>query len=269
MGAVGRTLFGGSKSEQQSTSGPTDATPEALKALREPFVSTLTNVLQGGGRPAYEGPLTTPITGAETTGLGAVSGAAYDPTRQGLIQQTQQGAFLPGQAQANPFLQATIQAAQRPTLQGLEEVLSRALPGRFTQAGHFTQPQGSSAFDRAAALATRGAADAAGDIATNISAQAYDQERGRQQQSIQLGQGEVETLVTNLKAQGLPRLIEDMGVERGLAEFNSRMQSLMQALQVAAGSPISQIANQSQSTGKSITEKGVVPGLASLIPVLS
>ena len=224
-------------------------------------MGTLTNVLQGGGRPAYEGQLTAPITGAEQTGLGAVSGAAYSPTRQGLIQQTQAGAFLPGQAQANPFLQATIQAAQRPTMQALTETLTRALPGRFTQAGHFTQPQGSSAFDRAAAIATRGAADAAGDIATNISSQAYDQERTRQQQAIQLGQGEVDTLVTNLKAQGLPRLIEDMGVERGLAEFNSRMQSLMQALQVAAGSPISQIANQSQSTGSSESSKGIIPAL--------
>lgn len=234
--------------------------------MRTPFVESLTSVLGGQGRPAYEGQLVAPIAAGEQRGLGSVEGAATDPLRQGLLQQTLGGSFLPGQAGANPFLEATIRAAQRPTLQGLEEVLSRTLPGRFTQAGQFIQPEGSSAFDRAAAIATRGAADASGDIATKLAGQTYEAERGRQQQAIQLGQGEVETLVSNLKAQGLPRLIEDLGVERGLAEFNSRMQSLMQALQIAAGSPISQVGTVSQSTGSSETQKGIIPGLAAAGP---
>lgn len=80
----------------------------------------------------------------------------------------------------NPFLQSAIQAAQRPTLQGLEESLSRSLPGRFTaEGGQFVQPQGSSAFDRAAALATRGVSQSIADIATNMGFGAYESERGR------------------------------------------------------------------------------------------
>jgi hypothetical protein len=253
-----RNLFGGSKSTQTSTSTPVDTTPEELRGLRQPFVTALSSVLQGEGRPAYQGPFVAGITDPERRGLTSVEGSANDPTRRNLLTATQGGAFLD---QGNPFLQAAIQAAQRPTLQGLSETLTRDLPGRFTQAGQFTQPKGSSAFDRSAAIATRGAADAMGDIATKMSFQGYEAERGRQQQSIQLGQQEVDTMIKNLQAQGLPRLIEDLGIERGLQEFQSRVGSLLQALQIAAGAPIAQQGTQQTSTGTSTTQQGIIPGL--------
>ena len=171
--------------------------------------------------------------------------------RQNLIEQTIGGQFLPGQPGQNPFLEAAITNAQRPTMQGLEETLTRSLPGRFTQGGQFIQPHGSSAFDRAAAIATRGAADASAGIATNMSAQAYGQERGLQQQAVQLGQTEVQTLIQNLQAQALPRMIEDMGIERALAEFSGRTNQLLQALQIATGaSGLNQIANEQTSTSQ-------------------
>ena len=262
MSGITRKLFGGSKRESQQTSvsAPVDTTPEELKAIRAPFAASLNSVLQGGGRPAWQGPFAAGITPGEERGLAATEGAAIDPLRQGLLAFTQGGGFLD---QGNPFMQAAIQAAQRPTLQGLEETLSRALPGQFTQAGQFVQPQGSSAFARAGAIATRGAADAIGDIATKMSFQGYEAERERQQQSIQLGQQEVDTMVKNLQAQGLPRLIEDLGIERGLAEFQSRMSSLMQALQIASGAPIAQQGQTttSQGTSTSETEAGIIPGI--------
>jgi hypothetical protein len=80
----------------------------------------------------------------------------------------------------NPYLARMIEAAQRPTIQALEETLSRTLPGRFTQAGQFVQPQGSSAFDRAAAIASRGAGDTMGDIAGRLSFDTYEAERARE-----------------------------------------------------------------------------------------
>jgi hypothetical protein len=218
-------------------------------------------VLQGGGRPAYEGPFVAPITQGEQTGLGAVSGAAYDPNRAATLASTLRGDFLPGGAASNPFLSSMVQMAQAPILQNLSNLLTRDLPGRFVQAGQFTQPKGSGAFDRAAALAVGDTAGALGDVATKIYGDAYAQERGLQQQAIQLGQNEVDTLSKNLQAQGLPRLIEDLGVERGLAEFTSRMQSLMQALQIAAGAPIAQQGNVQTATSTSESQKGIIPGL--------
>lgn len=262
MSAVTRTIFGGSTSKQDSR--PVDTTPDELKKLREPFVSGLTDVIQGGGAPAYGGQLTAGLTEPERGGLIGTEQAAFDPTRKNLLNYTQAGGFLPGQGGSNPFLEAAIKAAQRPTMQGLEEVLGRTLPGRFTAGGNFTQPQGSSAFDRAAAIATRGAADASGDIATKISSGAYESERGRQQQSIALGQGEVDTMIKNLQAQALPRLIEQYGLDQALKLFQDRTSSLMQALQIAAGSPIAQ---QGQvSSGKSDTQTGIIPGLKWAFP---
>lgn len=247
------------KSSQKSSSKPVDTTPAEFQALRDPFAQAISGLWGTGtgggvsGVPSFTGttgqPMAASIGGAETdilTNLLSQIGA-----RQPLLDQTIAGEFLPGGAQSNPFLQATIEAAQRPTLQGLEEVLSRTLPGRFTQSGQFTQPQGSSAFDRAAAIATRGAADAAGDIATKIAFGSQEAERGRQQEAIQLSQAEVQTTINNLQAQGLPRLIQDLGLERGQQEFQARIQALLQALQIATGAPLSQQGTVAKGSGSS------------------
>lgn len=262
MGSL-KDWFGGS--ESKSVSRPIDTTPAEFKALRQPFANTLQNLFQSGGGPAYEGPLVAELTDAEKQALLALQGSGMG--RQGYLEGVIGGNYLPGQEGANPYLDAAIQAAQRPTLQGLEETLSRTLPGRFTQAGHFTQPKGSSAFDRAAAIATRGAADALADIATNMSFGAYESERNRQQQAIQLGQQEVDSMIKNLQAQGLPRLIEDLGIERGLAEFQRRSEALLKALAIAAGVPMAQqgqvtVSESSSSAGiiPSIAPKGIFPG---------
>ena len=248
------TLFGGSTSTQK----PVNVTPPEIAGLRGDWASTLSNIFQNG-TPAYQGPFNAPITGAEQNQLGQLQNSGMG--RQGLIESTISGNFLPGQPGANPFFDAAVRAAQRPTLQGLEETLTRSLPGRFTSAGQFNQPHGSSAFDRAAAIATRGAADAVGNIATNMGNQQYQQERGLQQQAVQLGQNEVQSMIANLQAQGLPRLIEEIGIERALPEFQSRVQSLLQALQLATGaSGLNQIAQQGQST----QQGGIVQGLAAL-----
>jgi hypothetical protein len=212
-------------------------TPGAFKDLQAPFADVLKSLFQGSpstvfsmpqSQAAQSGQMVAPITAPEQQQLGALQNSGMG--RQGYLENVIGGQYLPGQQGSNPFLQAAIEAAQRPTLQGLTETLGRTLPGRFTQGGQFTQPNGSSAFDRAAAIATTGAANTMGDIATNMSSQNFEAERGRQQQAVQLGQQEVQTMVTNLQAQGLPRLIQDMGIERGLQEFNVRLNALMQAL---------------------------------------
>lgn len=248
------SAFGGSKSS--SSSKPVDMTPPEIEALRGQWAGTLGSIYSQGGRPAYPGPFVEPITAQETQNLGEINTAANDPTRQGYIQSVLQGQYLPGQQNSNPFLQKAVQEAQRTNLQGLEETLTRSLPGRFTQGGHFSQPTGSSAFDRAAAIATRGVADANAGIATNMYNQQFQQERTNQQQAVQLGQQDVQTLINNLQAQGLPRLINDLGIERALQEFQGRSASLLQALQIATGAPLTSIAQESQS--KSTTSPNII-----------
>lgn len=265
----------------------------------------------------------------------------------------------------NPFSDAYINQAQRRTMENLEETLGRTLPGRFTQAGHIVQPQGSSAFDRAAAIASRGATQEMGDIATRINYQsladaqnreatAMGQERGlrgeadartdlaiqnqldramqipgmeaqienlgantsqilgslpgqfadtalrlaqtRGQEATtgltqaqtgtqnqqtgkiaaetdltkaqtsgqdantdltrsQIGTQEMDTMIKNLQAQALPRLIQDMGVERGMEAFNNQVNSLLSGLGIAAGVTRPVIGNESKSSSGSVQLK--------------
>lgn len=260
MGAVGRTLFGGSEQKQQSTSTPTDMTPPEFQALRGPLAELLMSQVSGGGQQ-WQGPWSANMTANEGGLLQQLMGQT-DPggTRNQLIEQTMQGGFLG----ANPFLEQAIQAAQRPTLQGLEETLSRALPGRFTQAGQFVQPQGSSAFDRAAAIATRGAADAMGDIATNMSFGAHEAERGRQQEAIGLSRAEIDSTISNLQAQALPRLIEEMGIERGLQEFQRQTQQLLEIMRILGGVTTPTVAQTSQMTAEGSSTGGIIPGITGL-----
>lgn len=261
---MGQSLFGGST--QSSSSEPVDITPPELRTLRSPFASTTRGLFTGsspinlGAFPTYSSatgsPNVAPIGANEQTLLSQLM-SAQGPA-QDLIRQTLAGKFLPGNQGSNPFLEAAIQSAQRPTLQGLEETLSRTLPGRFTQGGHFVQPQGSSPFDRAAALATGNAASALGDIASNISFGGYEAERGRQQQAIQLSQQDIQTSIQNLNAQALPRLIQDLGIERGMSEYQSRIQAVLQALQTVSGTLLS-AGTKSQSQGTS--SNGIIPTL--------
>lgn len=224
--------FGGSKG------GSVDMTPDAFKGLQGGFADLLKGFFGGGiggafnQLPKWNGDYSAGITNPEQRTLDRIGG--FDVGSQDYLRRVIGGEFLPGQAGSNPFLDAAIKNAQRPTLQGLTETLGRVLPGRFTAGGQFTQPQGSSAFDRAAAMATGQAAESLSGIATNMSFQGYESERNRQQSAVQLGQQELTSMTEQLKAQGLPRLIEEMGIERGMTEFNSRLQALMSALGLMA-----------------------------------
>lgn len=258
MGDALQALFGGSKQTQKS--GPVDMTPPEIEALRGDWASTIQGLLSKGGTPAYQGPFVAQQTDAEKAALNAAANTAYDPARKDLLSNTLQGKFLPGQQGANPFLDQAISAAQNPTMRNLTETLDRALPGRFTSAGQFIDKKGSSPFDRAAAMASTGAADAMSKIATDMSFAGYEAERGRQQQAATIQQQDVDTLIKNAQAQGLPRLIEDVGIERALQEFQSRSTALLQILQAATqASGLTQLATQAE--GSATSQKGIVPAL--------
>lgn len=269
---MGSALTGGSK----SSTTPVDMTPEAIKGLRGPFADALKALFGTGtggglsGVPSYTGAqaqqdatdLSAPLAGNEQALLDQLMQSGQQggmgANAQNYLNDVLTGKYLPGQDNSNPYLTAAIEAAQRPTLQALEETLGRVLPGRFTQAGQMTQPQGSSAFDRAAAIATRGTAQSMADIATQLSAANYEGERGRQQEAVGLQQQELDSVIKNLQAQALPRLIQQQGIQNGLEAFQTRLSALLSALQAATGaSGLSNISQKSESE----SQGGLLPAL--------
>lgn len=279
MAGLVHSLFGGSDAQQtsQATSTPTNFTDPSLSGLAPDLAGSLKQILASFGNQATTAgtnptgtPLPqAPVTGQEGSLLNSINGQVGPGTASaGYIRDVLNGNYLPGQASANPFLSSAISAAQRPTLQGLTETLSRALPGRFTAGGQFIQPNtgdngGSSAFDRAAAIATRGAADATGDIATNISNNQYQQERQQQTVAAGLDQSEVDHTIAGLQASALPRLIQQNGLDQGVALFQKQTQNLLDVLKSIGAITAPTIANTSQSTsqGTSTKDNGIVPAL--------
>lgn len=247
-----------STSNQTSSSTPTDMTPPAIKGLQGPFAAAISNLFGTGGlsgipnyNPTSGAVPTAPIGANETSGLNNLNNRMNDPTITNYLNNTINGQYLPGQAGANPFLNSAIESAQRPTWQGLYDTLSKTLPGRFTQAGQFTNPHGSSAFDMAAARAGEAASNTAGGIAAQMSSGAYTQERANQNQAVQLSQQDVQTTISSLQAQALPRLIQQYGIDQGLQLFQTRIQSLLQALGVVTQTPLQTVSNTQKSSGSS------------------
>lgn len=246
-------LFGGAQQQSNQTS---QSTPVNVNPFTNMYSGDLTRLISGG-TPQYSGPLNANMTGNEGDILGDLMGQRGGPSGRGdYLSDVIGGKYLPGQEGQNPFFDAAVKAAQRPTLQGLEETLSRSLPGRFTAAGHMLQPNengsgGSSAFDRAAAVATRGVAQAVGDIATNMGNTLYGLERNNQQQAVQLSQQEVQTSIQNLQAQSLPRMISELGIERGLGLFQTNVQALLSFLNTVGQITRPVVGQESFATGSS------------------
>jgi hypothetical protein len=243
-------LLGGSKSKIK------DVTPDELKSLRGPFANVFKGLLQGGyadplkGIPQSQAATTgyaAPMTPAEEQGLKDLAAAVGPETaRARLLNDTLEGKFA--DPASNPFLQAYTEAQQRQTAKTYEDVLGRVLPGQFTAKGHSVQPGGSSPFAMAAAREAEGFANALKDIATGIGFQAYEAERGRQQEAIGLSQQEVDSGIKALQQQALPRLIQQHGIDQGLAEFQQRSQALLQLLSILSGGALSQQATATKES---------------------
>jgi hypothetical protein len=239
-----------------STNMPVVAAPTPVTTTTYQPVGNVNDPLRG--IPGYEGPLTAPLGANEQALLDKLmqqqSGpGGYDPNSpaQGYLMKL----LKADPNSINPFLQAAIEAAQRPTFQALEETLSRTLPGRFTQAGQFINPKGSSAFDVAAQQAARDSEQTAADIGTKLSYEAYNSDQGRRLEAAQslpgISKQEIDTTISNLQAQALPRLIQEMGIERGLQEFQNRMANLLSVLGIAGGATQPTISNNQKSNSSS------------------
>src|SRR5262249_11893604 len=147
----------GSQQQQQSISTRTEGGTSGSQATStpanyNPFTSALFGDISnlagslGGGQfgafPAPQGPFAAPISGGESNVLSALpQGYGSSAASGAYINKLLSGGFLPGAAGSNPFLEASIAAAQRPTLTGLNQVLSQDLPSQFIKSGQVFNPR--------------------------------------------------------------------------------------------------------------------------------
>lgn len=278
MSEVINSLFGGSSSNQQQTSTQTNYTNPALSGLAPTLADSITKLLSsyggtaaGAGSPSGSATPTTqaPLSANEQSLLGTIQGQVGPGTASsGWINDVLQGKYLPGNANANPALAGTITAAQRPTLDNLTNTLTKSLPGQFAMAGQSIAPNtgaggtgGSSAFDNAAALAFQSAANTSTDIASNIANNEYNTGVQTQTAAAGLDQNQVQQTIQALQAEALPRLIQQNGLDQGLSQFNTQVTNLLSLLQTIGAVQAPSLAANSQGTGTSATEKGIVPAL--------
>ncbi|MFN4261960.1 MAG: hypothetical protein ACK4RK_21985 [Gemmataceae bacterium] len=148
------------------------------------------------------------------------------------FQNVMGGQFLT--PDSNPFLQDAIAAAQRPVLEAFQDTVMPQLAAQFTRAGHMIQPKASSPFDMASALSSRGLANALGDISTNMAFGNYQAERSRMDAAgamlPQIEEAQLNRTIQGLQTQALPRMIQELGIERGMQEFQRRIDVLLTAL---------------------------------------
>lgn len=286
MTQVLQAIFGGSQATQatQSTSTQQNYTDPSLSALATPLSGTLQQLLStlglgstgtNIGNTATQGQQAptpqAPITGQESSLVNTLGSQVGPGTSSAqYLKSILSGSQLPGGPNADPALAAAITAAQRPTLDNLTQTLTQDLPGRFAAAGQSLQPNspgssggGSSAFDNAAALAFKGAADTSTDIASNIANNEYNTGTQNQVAAAGLDQNEVNNTISALQASALPRLIQQNGLDQGLSQFNTQVTSLLQLLQTIGSVQAPTLAANSQSTGnaQSTASKGIVPDI--------
>ena len=233
-------IFTGDKPE--GTPGQViDTTPDEYAGLRSPISSALSGAITGSGTLNLNGIPTsgnaraaqlTPTEQALLDRIGGINRTGTTNAAFTNVNDTIAGKYLtPG---SNPFLQASIDAAVRPITEAYQRTTVPNLQQKFTASGQMVQPGGSSPFDKALAQAQSDYLNTIADTSTKIAAGNYEQERSRQQEAVNqsagLQQAEIGNLVSQLQAEALPRLVEQLGIDKGLAEFNTRMNVLLQVL---------------------------------------
>lgn len=73
-------------------------------------------------------------------------------------------------------------------------------------------------------------------------------------------------MVTSLQQAALPQLVQDLGIQRGLAEFQRRVGVIMDALKLAGGLAAPTTGQNSSSSSSGINVSGGIGGSSSSTP---
>lgn len=272
-----------------------DITPQQFRQLRDPVSNALQGVLQN--QQGFQGRMAAPLTGAEQQQISELQqfSPATQAREQALQSLTGEASGAAGQAEnlmsqilsnqqltpeGNPALAQAIETAQQPILEqfGDQAAQQRA---EFTQAGQQIQPGASSPFQAAQADLQSGIAQALSEATTNLVQQERELQQNAMQQALTQNLQEAQTaagieagineqqlnsMMRNLEAQELPRMVEQMGLDKGLEEFHRQRNELMQALQtsgqLASPSPIQFQGTQGQPGFLQSAAPGIGEGVA-------
>jgi hypothetical protein len=211
-----------------------------------------------------------PLQGAELDAFRQLQGSQgvgpNDQARSDLLGQTLGGDFL--SPETNPGLRDLIGYTNRAINDTFnnEDLAQRSL---FSRAGQML-PE-SSPFAAAQADLAGARLDAIGKNVAQLTSGAYEAERGRQVQAVDQSRADAEyefnRQLEYLQATALPRLIDEVGFERGFEEFNNRVAVLAQALGLAGQVTAPALATEGKTSsgggGLSISGNSSTSGAAS------
>ena len=227
-----------------------DLLPAEFRWLRPGYAQTLGTAFPAlqqyfSGQDGFEGPssselddLRAPMTQGEEDVLAKLhTMLAGDPNQilaDDVIARTLGGEYLspkdnPGFADLLRFTNQTI--GEEFDREDLEQ------RGLFARAGQ-VMPE-SSPFAKASADLSKARMDAIGKNTAAMTYQNYEAERGRMTEAIEQRRANAEfefrRQYEGLQANALPRLIDELGFERGFEQYQMRINALMQALGITGG----------------------------------
>jgi hypothetical protein len=179
-----------------------------------------------------------PMTLGETDALGDLgtlnAGSENEMLSSDLMRRTLSGDFL--SRDSNPEMMDLIRFTNKEINSAFNDQ-GLATKSLFARAGQ-SLPE-SSPFSEAAAKLESGRLDAIGKNVSTIAAANYQAERDRQVQAVEQTRAsagfEFQRQLEFLRANALPRLIDEIGFDRAFTEFQTRLAALSQALGIAAG----------------------------------
>lgn len=267
--AVGSKGKGTNPLQAGATAGATGATGSVAgtnAGLINP--AALVSSINPGPSSNYVAPMTQQQTDLMNQIVASVQPGAnplMNAANQQLLQ-TINGYYLPGQPGANPFLQAAIQAAQYNTQRQFQDVTVPGLLSRYTGGNQQVQGQGSTAFANEANTAALDYEQTQAGTAAQMNMQGYTQERQNQIQAItqanQVTNDQLQRMVTAAQQAALPQLVQDLGIQRGLAQYNTNINNLLEIIRIAGGLSSPTVANV--MSGSSNTSPNIVGDLAGL-----
>lgn len=220
--------IGASGNSSKSSSKSIDLTPKEYKKQRKLVSNELVGRI-GGEVAGLEGPFVAGLTRSEQEALGQFQQNAFGEGGLGAAADQQLLDTLTGKT--NPFVPQAIDAAITPILRNaqLQELRDRAL---FTGAGQ--KIQGSSSFTEDRARSIADTERNVGDVASQVAFQAYQQERQNQIQAVSLANARFAEQREGIATLALPRLIEQLGIDRGNEEMLRRFSVIENALAMLA-----------------------------------
>jgi hypothetical protein len=237
--------IGGSGQTSESKSKAIDLTPKQYTKQRG-FVAEQLRNRASGNVAGIEGPFVAGLSDQELNALGSFEANAFGPGGVGAAADQQLMDTLAGKE--NPFAAQAIDAAINPILRNakLQELRDRAM---FTGAGQ--KIQSSSAFTEDRTNAISETERNVGDVASQIAFQTYQQERQNQMQALQLANLRFAEQRQGIATLALPRLIEQLGIDKGNEELQRRFAVMEDALKNLAGltTPTIGYNSSSQSSG--------------------